>query len=851
MKNLWIHVVGVIIHSLLSPEITAVLSTDVYTPGQDLTVTFIVKNSSAEGELVLPPGWKRLSRLKMPTQEGHSFFYTLRTEVQHPAGTDTLRFRLQDGSAYAAVPITIKEHTRLHVHLLDPPSVARSHDTLTYTYILQNAGNSPELVYYTSCTGGGDSLVLPPGESRRITLREQVSQDRAEHLHTLEYLNRGKYQKVSHSVPVFLSRPPKEEHPHAWPLEIGLRYIGALPGTKSYQFLAEGRGYLGKEKVDYLEVLLRGPDRRLLPMFGLQDHYSLYYSNREKLKVHLGDYHLLHSPLMEPGRYGRGMRLEYNAQKWMYSAFYQQARLFFDQRNSFGTAAARSFGKSTLYVRTFSKQYRIAPDWSHLGSVAYKWTGEKITSEQEFSAGTYLQKWGAGMYSRINFQATKWGIHHQGIRTSRDFHGFFYNSTLSSFQVSHQFSKKWGMGIQHFYSKIQSRPDITNFQTNPQSHNVSAWLSTNFRANHRIFVSYLAGERKDTLAGYHYVESYGSLNYYLQHKRILLQSQLRQGYTRTRRDENGLNQGYTSANFQPGIRWGERWWTSLYGEYQSTARFTGRRQELIFYGGDVQYALDQRFGLQLSYRNNYAPDELYQQRSLLQLNLRSEWGPHKVNVLGGSNFYPLPDGSVQRIMHFSLTYTYKLGLRRLKKVPSGRVLGSVTGAGGGGVALYIAQKRYMTDADGKFDFGKLKEGTHQLKLAPAKVGVLFPATIEVQVEKGKIHTLEIPLVQGASLGGRITYPGAERPVVLAKLYSATGSHLTDVRPDGSFSFKMLHPGEYRLHVYLLDEDQPYTWKEANQLTFTLGEGEEKNLGFNLLPITRIIQFQSSPVHLKR
>lgn len=851
MKDLWIHMVGVLFHGLLSPEISAVISSPTYMPGQDLTVTFIVKNSVSEGELHLPPGWRILSQLKMPHSQGTSYFYTVKTDLHQAPGTATLDFRLLDHSASKKVSIPVLEHIKLTVLLLQPPQQARSFDTLHYTYLIQNSGNVAEQVYYTSCRGGGDVLALEPGESRRIVLSEGVGQDRQEHMHTLEYLSRGQYKQLTHTVPVFLSRPPKEETVDAWPLEVGIRYIGAQPGKKSYQLLAEGRGFLDKKKEQFLEVVLRGPDRRMFPMFGLQDHYSLYYAYKNKVKVDVGDFHLLHSPLMEPGRYGRGARIEGNTLRWRYAAFFQNARLFPDQRYSAGTSISYFMGKNSVYFRTFSKQYRYRPEWSQLLSLGFKREGETFFTEQEFSLGTFQQRAGAGAYSRIYYQNRKWGLHHQGILSSPDYHGFYYNSKMSSFQISHQLGKGLGWGIQHFYSKIQSRPDLTHFQNHPQSHNLSAWLSANLSGSQRIFASYLVGERKDTLAGYHYLENYGSLNYHLQRPRLQLQSMLRQGYTRTQREETGANQSYTSLNVQPALRLGENWWTGLYAEYQSTARFTGNRQIFFFYGGDIQYALGQGFALQLTYRNNYAPDELYQQRSLLQLNVRSQIGPHKLSVQGGTNFYPLPSGRVERITHFALTYTFRLGMQKLKKAPKGRVQGRVSGPGQGGVALYVSDKRYMTDASGNFDFGKMKVGKYRLKIAPTEAGILYPEMLELSVEKGRVHSLDIPLLKAASVLGKVSYPGAERPLILVKLYSQKGSDLTDIRTDGSFSFKMLKPGEYRLQVYLVDQDANFTWKQANEISFTLTEGEEKNLVFNLMPKERSIQFQSSPVHLKR
>jgi len=161
-----------------------------------------------------------------------------------------------------------------------------------------------------------------------------------------------------------------------------------------------------------------------------------------------------------------------------------------------------------------------------------------------------------------------------------------------------------------------------------------------------------------------------------------------------------------------------------------------------------------------------------------------------------------------------------------------------------------AERQRVTDATGRFTFGRLAPGTHEILL---DLGGLDPTLMlaepvqQVRVRKRRTTTIHFPLIEGASVSGRVfidenadgLLQDAEEPLDGAAVILLPGEEFRRTDGDGAFRFEHLLPGTYRLRVHEADLPTGYELASAEPREATLAAGEERqevDFAVRLIPV---------------
>ncbi|GAA4433799.1 hypothetical protein GCM10023091_07810 [Ravibacter arvi] len=820
-------------------------------PGDYLTMVFKTGRTadSVTARLTVPEEWHLLSQMQVPSGDGRNFYYSVASKSNSRAGLYPVKFevftrgKLQDSRT---VNVPVRAISRIDILTVSPPEYAKEGETLFSEFVVHNLGNRVENPHFSG-TGGEvetDSASLQPGESTVVRMKREVP-----HTDQTNWLlsqglsvtvagNAEPYRKYI-SIPVYATKPKKTDSYLRFPVEAGATFLHYRMGDIShtgFQYFVNGKGSLDVKKQHMLDFSLRGPNQRSFPVLGNYDHYSATYTYKNRFIVTAGDFHLSFNNLMELGRYGRGVYLQGRVKNFGGRVFYQKARLFPMQKDSYGGEVSLFLKKGEIAASYFSKNAFVKNQWqtTRMAGLSSRIQSKTVSWEAEWSVGNTLNRYDMGVFSRLYYRYRKLTVSNNLIYTGENYFGFYTNSRLLVTNVGYYFNPKVGLGVTHNYSLINPGLDVSVYNTSPFTNTYVAYVTFSPGSRNRFFLNYTIGDRKDRQKPptYDYHENLGNFFYNFEGQQFRLMNQVRYGYTRNNLAGNDLRRRrtYASGILQPSFRLWREAWLSGFAEYQYTSRFSNqdRFEHLFFWGGNLSIVQKRIFQLSLMYRNSYAPDELYQSRSYLSISSVLNLKHHQLALQGGNIYHPNPDLRYQNTLFFSLTYTLKLNapLARIKN--TGRVVGKVTGLypdiGKDGMLIRLGGKEYLTGPAGEFSFNNVAEDKYLLTLQRMQVvdGVVPTVKIpmEIVVRKDSVTYLEIPFSKTGGLQGKVKFmeenpaqPG--KPLVLIKLYREGATYLTDLKDGNVFSFKEILPGNWNLKI--IPQDAGYEAETEDQV----------------------------------
>jgi hypothetical protein len=836
--------VGVLFHGVELPEIKMISPANSFLPGVHFTLTVVVDGTNKDGKLQLPEGWSSINSLKMEREQGYSYFFSLKSDPQLGVGKYTLRYVLADDSYHQSIDLTISPVQKIEVLPVSLPTFAQEEDSLRFSYLVKNDGNLKELIYYSSCQGPGDSLSLMPGESKLISWLEDVPEGASEYQHRMDLLYGGIYHNYYHQIPVFLKKMPGKAREETWPLKVGIRWFGYTPGRNTIQIFAEGAGYFGPKKEHFVDILLRGPNQTAFPMFGFYDQYSVSYAYKNSFGFQAGDFVNRLTPLVEAGRFGRGVRVWFPAGKSKFTIFYHQPRFFNLQKDAWGAEWSTVRKKSSFSVLNFNKRFMARNTWDYASilSGTYRFEKSGLHLAQEAALSTSRGKVDMGLFSKLMYSRKNLSFNYQGSYSGKNFYGYYSNSRFSSAHITYKVLKKYYLGVQHYYSRLQLLPDLHEFYISPIYHFQAAHFTAQPSSNHLLNVYFQRGERKDSVAAYHFKENFLGVNYSVNARRFRLDTQVRQGSTANLLSEDQRFQNLTTAYVQSNFRFWNELWLGPLAEFQNTSRFSNATENLFFWGGQIQYNSMPRWNVSANYRSSFAQDQVFKQQSLLQIQANTYIGPHTFSLQGGKTYYPTLDGSGLQMLHFNFSYAYTIGMPSKKREAMGRVKGQVQVSGDNHYMLYLGDRKFMTDESGKFDFGKVRVGTYQMQIKSRLPGSLHPDTLTVVVNAGANDPIVVPTYRASSIRGVVK--GAYPSKTLIHCEGAGQLQTIRLKENGTFAFLGLKPGQYTLSISVPDD------QVAEPLALEIKEGEERTVGMEVKVKERKIYFQSAPLQVK-
>lgn len=879
-----------------SPSINILNAPTKVFPGSHFNIIFEINNSikfqdTINVSLGLPNGWQTLFS-KLPQrvigEDKVKYIYTLSTSKFSQSGNFRIYINAFNSSNFRiekVIPIQLVKIRNVEITPILVPEYIKESDTLKIDYLVQNLGNIRDSLKIESLNGQvegkNDSLFLNPNETKKITTTQviKVSENNSWALSygIKAYLKDSANPiQVIKTIQVYSTKIKKNDPYLRFPIEVGVWYTNYKLGNKNsngVQYDIRGQGYLDFSRKHFLDFTIHGPNNFKIPILGSYDIYSVNYNYMNRAAIKAGDYTLQFTNLMEFGRFGRGLRVDNQFKKIGVTAFYIQPRFFNEQKSTFGGSIfLKPNPKLRISVDYMSKYFTKTNRtfWSNLIGVSSKFQGEKITWETELVGNEANAKYDFGVFNRIGFQFKKIQFNSDYIYTGKNFYGFYNNSYLFVNSLSYYVSKKISIGVGNNITRINPSLDAINFNTSPYNTSIIAFANYQINSSNRLLISYNQQEREDRLEPktFHFKQNFTRLSYNLNKQKFILWYEGRYGTSENLLIPTDANIPRTSIvnAIQPQVRILPWIWVGALTEHQRTSRFSANNsiKNLYFYGGNLRVHVSNKFNATFIYRNNYAPDELIENRSLVDLSANLHLKNHTFNLSGGKAFIPNLPSNLQNTLYFVLKYTYRINTPIAKNKNLGNIKGQVLGLSEGikkgGIIIQLGEKKSMTDSNGNFFFNKLIPDRYYLGIDKSSLplGVIssIKLPIEVNVKSDSSKITQITLTKTGGIEGKVFFEKSnkigsdynEKPIVIIKLTNDKENFITQVGKNNEFSFKEMKPGNWQLLATIPGNQDKFTIDNAEQ-SIKIAIDTIKNVELTVKPIERKIYFSSNNFNL--
>jgi hypothetical protein len=271
--------------------------------------------------------------------------------------------------------------------------------------------------------------------------------------------------------------------------------------------------------------------------------------------------------------------------------------------------------------------------------------------------------------------------------------------------------------------------------------------------------------------------------------------------------------------------------------------------------------------LDAGFRSNAFEDLENQDRNVFEINLRQRlFGQTELVLRGHYTDYRYKEES--RHFAFMAEYSIPFGMPVSRREDVGTLKGKVydqeTGNPLRDVILKLDGATAVTDGAGRFTFPAIPAGIHHLKVDRSSIGLdritrqRFP--MEITIRGGKTIAIEVAVVRGASISGRIDLyayedstsgvltPDSRRRLVRRHGLGNTMIELSDgdetrrllTASDGSFRMEELRPGRWTMVVPLKHLPE-YHRVDNGEIRFHLTPGGEETVAVRVVPRERPVR----------
>ncbi len=859
-------------------------------PGGHFTFFFETRagsdfQTSAETSLELPRDWQIIV-MRKTEQANHTtkYIYTISTPSTVLAGSYQIIIvvRLGDKEIREKTETEVVTIRRVEVVPLTSYEYVQEGDSLKLNYLVQNLGNHIEKIKLSTSRGKievkNDSLTLYPHKSIHVLVSQKVPETQSnfwEMSNDLFVSLTDSSDMVSGfiNIPVYSSKNKKSDPYLRYSLEGGGWYSHFNLNHKarsSFQYDIRGSGFLDFKQRHFMDFTVHGPNQINLPAVGSFDLYSLNYSYKKRINVSLGDYPLRVNNLMEFGRFGRGLWFDQKIGKTGISVFYNQPRFYPYQKDTYGGRFYYIPKENLMFsFDALSKRVRFKDEWfnTQMYGVTAQYRTPVLSFITELAASRAHGKSDAGFFNRINFQVKKFQVSSDQVYVGKNFYGSYHNSWQAVNSFYYLLFKKLNVGLQSNITRLNPRFDTYILNTSPYYTNNSLLLNYSVARGHRLMLSYNQEEKEDRqeIKQFYFKEKYGRLVYMAGTEKVQVWFENRYGLARNLLAAGDDIRYSTSIRsvLQPQVRIFRWFWLGGFGEFQRNAKFSENTslQNYYYYGGSGRAIVNNVFNASFSYRNNYAPDELIQTRSYMDLSVEWNTRHNRISILGGRMFLPYHSAVNESSLFFVVKYTLKLNVPIAKNKNLGSVKGTITGSDQmpkSGILVNLQDKKFLTDASGNFYFNDLTPDKYYLTLDKSTMGNGIIAEtrtpLEVNVEARSVREVTVPLVVSGGIEGKITLKAANQqtdtkpPVILVKISNEKESFLTRPNDNGLFSFKEIQPGKWRIEVSVQGNAGQYEIENPVQ-SVVVEPGTLKEVVFTIQLKERKIYFSNKSFQL--
>ena len=854
--------------------------------GGHFTVHFEVKNfniheSGVRDTLLLPENWQILTHKKTHIDSTSTRYqYTILTSRHSASGDYSFEFQLLSGTDQLGakrVSAYVQETSNVEIVNLTQHEYVQEGEVILSKFLVQNSGNKIEKVQLETTRGEilekKDMYYIKPDSSVLVYVQQKIPVTDQNFWQTSADLSvHSESTKTSIisfiTIPVYSSKIKKNDKYLRFPMEVGTGYLNFRFGNQlvnAHQYFINGSGFLDFDNRNHISFSVRGPSQFDFPSVGNTEEYTMSYTHKAAFTVTAGDYLQRVSNLMEFGRYGRGVKIDNKFNKIGTSVFYQKARFFPNQKDSFGGSITYNVTNKISATLNFISKNLTNPEnifTSNILGTSLNIKRENLLLETEVAVGEAQKKFSIGLYNKLFLKLGKLQINNELVFADKDFYGFYNNSWLLVNGINYTFSSKVSIGINTNVSRTNPSLDVNVFSISPYAETHMGYISYQLNQKNLLSFNFIKQEREDRQkpSKFHFEENLGNLSYSLSTDKFNLSTQSRYGYTRNLLADDSLSKNLSYSNsIQPTTRIVPWMWIGGYFEHQHTRKFTktNEPENLVYFGGNLRVNFKQNFNLNLSYRNNYSPDQFFEQRTFLDASLNYDTKHHQVSLNGGRVFLPNMSASQQNTLFFSLKYVLKLNIPIVKNKKLGIISGQIHGINNDtskeGVMVQLGDKQFLTDASGKFYFKDLVPDSYFLKVVNNKVGVIsttkFPMKLEVKADS--TTKLDVSFIKTGGVIGKINFDYSAKaqkvmdnekiPLILVTLYNDKETYTTQMNSHFEFSFKEMKPDTWKIKVHIPGKQPLFTIQNPEQ-TLQIEPDQLKEVNFKVKHTERKIYF---------
>lgn len=783
--------------------------------------------------------------------------------------------------------LLVSGNRKLSLTLLDSPEFVKAGETIQSTFLLKNHGNVSENLILESKNAIidlGTSLILAPGENKKITVSKRTPSDLGKNeyqnlnLSVFSKDNPQENQTAYSSVKIISIKPVEEDIFHRFPVSASVSMIGMQNrGRYDSGFQGElyGKGSLDDENKNLLEfhAVTKNPVE-----FNSFTQYEEYFVNykRENFWVHLGDKNYFASFLTEYARYGRGAEIRFDLKKISFGGFYNHPRFFRDIKDEFNMYSKLKIGKQSeitagyLYKIprtestdiTFSNM-RLDSD-AHLPYVTGKFNINKnleISGETSYSKTTKTDGTAFMIQTIVNYERVKGNVMY--MRASPEYAGYFNNTSNININLQYQFSKQIHF-IANYVQDAKNFQRDTLFLAAPYRKYLQYGIQYKYSKTGNI-IFYGGSQRyEDRLMPkeFDYNDRFFKLSVNQQIGIFQLNVEGQLGKTENYLTGVSGNSSFYTANISF-----DKFKTSfnIYGSYALTSRYQLQNQQQFYFGARILNRFSDKTQFSLFYQNNYMPEDYYTDRNLFELLFQQQiFSKHEIGI---SARYNLQRGELgNKDFIFSLRYTLKMNIPTQKIAEYTTLSGNIKNLGVkkvDGIRLIMGNHLSITDRNGNYLFKNVSPGDYVLEIDRSTTDINdiadqnVPASL-VLIDKENIFNFA--LTSAAKIQGKIDYKEHENTLSFAQLSTKKKKNenvIVEVSNGSqtfrkiallgdSFDFTYLRPGDWKVKVYRNGLDKRYKIP-IDHFEFNLQSAETKNITINIIKQSSEIKYQQETI----
>jgi hypothetical protein len=890
----------IIYFTLLFPAFIFSQKKDSLKPGTTTSISFIIENKNSlaktynlkaetSNNFIIPI--LKNGEITISPNEIKTYIVPLQVATETPQGKYSVLLQgteITTGeNIIETAELLVSGNRKLSLTLLDSPEFVKAGETIQSTFLLKNYGNVSENLILESKNAIidlGTSLILAPGENKKITVSKRTPSDLGKNeyqnlnLSVFSKDNPQENQTAYSSVKIISVKPVEEDIFHRFPVSASVSMIGMQNrGRYDSGFQGElyGKGSLDDENKNLLEFHAVSKNPVEFNSFTQYEEYFVNYK-RENFWVHLGDKNYFASFLTEYARYGRGAEIRFDLKKISFGGFYNHPRFFRDIKDEFNVYSKLKIGKQSeitagyLYKIprtestdiTFSNM-RLDSD-AHLPYVTGKFNINKnleISGETSYSKTTKTDGTAFMIQTIVNYERVKGNVMY--MRASPEYAGYFNNTSNININLQYQFSKQIHF-IANYVQDAKNFQRDTLFLAAPYRKYLQYGIQYKYSKTGNI-IFYGGSQRyEDRLMPkeFDYNDRFFKLSVNQQIGIFQLNVEGQLGKTENYLTGVSGNSSFYTANISF-----DKFKTSfnIYGSYALTSRYQIKNQQQFYFGARILNRFSDKTQFSLFYQNNYMPEDYYTDRNLFELLFQQQiFSKHEIGV---SARYNLQRGELgNKDFIFSLRYTLKMNIPTQKIAEYTTLSGNIKNLGVkkvDGIRLIMGNHLSITDKNGNYLFRNVSPGDYVLEIDRSTTDINdiadqnVPASL-VLTEKENIFNFG--LTSAAKIQGKIDYKEHENTLSFAQLSTKKKKNenvIVEVSNGSqtfrkiallgdSFDFTYLRPGDWKVKVYRNGLDKRYKIP-IDHFEFNLQSAETKNVTINIIKQSSEIKYQQETI----